>query len=260
MGKVFNITGGCYSELHYMVDLSQRLQKIKKMVDAGQYFTINRARQYGKTTILNAMEELLNPNYTVVSLDFQMISCADFETEQMFISAFSREVLDSTEDIPDSIKKQLSLLSSRETNASTLSVLFKILMAWCGQSQKKIVLMIDEFDSATNNQVFLDFLAQLRGYYLKRRKYSTFQSVILAGVFAPFDIADDFLVDMDFSTSDIFGMLKDYENDYHTGMDIYQMSELLFDYTSGYPFLVSKLCKLIDERVVGEERFPDKES
>lgn len=26
--------------------------------------------------------------------------------------------------------------------------------------------MIDEVDSASNNQVFIDFLAQLRGYYL----------------------------------------------------------------------------------------------
>ena len=42
--------------------------------------------------------------------------------------------------------------------------------------------MIDEIDSATNNQVFLDFLAQLRGYYINRNKYATFQSVILAGV------------------------------------------------------------------------------
>lgn len=43
--------------------------------------------------------------------------------------------------------------------------------------------MIDEADSATNNQVFLDFLALLRGYYIRREKMATFQSVILAGVY-----------------------------------------------------------------------------
>lgn len=52
MHKFFNVSGDCKPGLHYMVDLSSRLQKIKSMVDSGQYFTINRARQYGKTTTL----------------------------------------------------------------------------------------------------------------------------------------------------------------------------------------------------------------
>lgn len=46
MGKLFNVNAACIQELHYMVDISDKLEKIKSMVDAGQYFTINRARQY----------------------------------------------------------------------------------------------------------------------------------------------------------------------------------------------------------------------
>ena len=44
--------------------------------------------------------------------------------------------------------------------------------------------MIDEVDSATNNQVFLDFLAQLRDGYINRdtNNLPAFQAVILAGV------------------------------------------------------------------------------
>ena len=45
--------------------------------------------------------------------------------------------------------------------------------------------MIDEIDSATNNQVFLDFFGKLRASYLKKRKnnnYRTFQSVNLTEV------------------------------------------------------------------------------
>ena len=51
MAKVFNINADCKPGLHYMVDVSGRLKQIKSMVDAGDYFTINRARQYGKTTV-----------------------------------------------------------------------------------------------------------------------------------------------------------------------------------------------------------------
>ena len=145
-------------------------------------------------------------------------------------------------------------------------------------SDKPMVLMIDEVDSATNNQVFLDFLAQLRNYYLERDKKGTvtFWSVILAGVYdvknlkaklrpdefhktnSPWNIATDFRVDLSFRMDDIAGMLKDYENDYYTGMNIPEIAALLYDYTAGYPFLVSKLCKLLDEQISGRPQFPTK--
>jgi len=42
-------------------------------------------------------------------------------------------------------------------------------------------------------------------------------------------------------------MLAEYEQEYHTEMDIDEMSGLLYNYTSGYPYLVSRLCQIIDE-------------
>jgi hypothetical protein len=101
-----------------------------------------------------------------------------------------------------------------------------------------------------------------------------FQSVVLAGVYdiknikrklrpdeehkenSPWNVAEDFLVDMSFSVDEIKGMIEEYEHDYHTGMNIDEISNLIYEYTSGYPFLVSRICKLIDERVVFSEEFP----
>lgn len=62
---------------------------------------------------------------------------------------------------------------------------------------------------------------------------------------------------MSFSAEAIADMLRDYEQDYHTGMDVEQMADLIYDYTSGYPFLVSDLCKIIDEDIAGSENFPE---
>ena len=136
------------------------------------------------------------------------------------------------------------------------------------------VLMIDEVDSASNNQVFLDFLAQLRNYYLERdtKGVVTFQSVILTGVYhiknlkrkirpdeshktnSPWNIAADFSVDMSLSKDGIAGMLAEYEKDHHTGINIGEIAGLLSEYTSGYPYLVSRLCKLLDEKIGGGKR------
>ncbi|MCD8369919.1 MAG: AAA-like domain-containing protein [Clostridiales bacterium] len=276
MHKTFNTTGCCDPELHYMVNLSSRLKEIKSMVDRGEYFTINRARQYGKTTTLQALVEYLADDYEMLSMDFQSVSSVDFETEQRFVAAFSRELLECATCLPENIKVKLTEYSSGASPDVTLSVLFKTLMELCRNTEKKIVLLIDEVDSATNNQVFIDFLAQLRAYYLKRKKTPTFQSVILAGVYdvknlkrkfvedgkhqtnSPWNVAADFLVDMSFSAEDIGGMLREYEDDYVTGMDIRTIAKLIYDYTSGYPVLVSRICKLLDEQIAGTEDFPDR--
>lgn len=95
MSKYFNVNGDCKSELHYMVDLSDKIQQIKAMVDNGQYFMINRARQYGKTTTLHILEKVLQKDYLVISIDFQMLSHADFDNEQNFVAAFCHEILDT---------------------------------------------------------------------------------------------------------------------------------------------------------------------
>lgn len=273
MPKYFNTAAICRPKEHYMVDITEKLKQIKRMVDAGQYFAINRARQYGKTTTLRALQAFLKDEYIVISLDFQMLSSADFSTETAFVDAFSGELLDACEEVPNKISDDLNNLIGKGT---TLSMLFRILSKWCGISSKGIILIIDEVDNASNNQIFLDFLAQIRGYYINRDVKPTFQSVILSSVYdiknlkqkfengaeprrnSPWNIAANFLVDMSFSAKEIEGMLNEYESDYHTGMNTEISANLIYDYTAGYPFLVSKLCKLIDERVAGSKNFPEK--
>ena len=76
--RKFNTAAVCLPKYHYMVDLTDRLRQIKEMVDDGKYFTINRARQYGKTTTLKALEEYLADEYLVISLDFQLIGDSTF--------------------------------------------------------------------------------------------------------------------------------------------------------------------------------------
>lgn len=279
MKRYFNVTGACNPKEHYMVDLQSRLEEIKRMVDRGQYFTINRARQYGKTTTLQALKKYLADSYVVISLDFQMLSRGDFENETTFSAALAREILKRKRkewQMPDAVTEAFCKVAESKEQIYTMAGIFQNFGLWCRMSDRPIVFMIDEVDSATNNQVFLDFLAQIRGCYIERFDTPTFQSVILAGVHdvknmkrklrseedhrlnSPWNIAADFLVDMSFSADDIAGMLADYEADYHTGMDVAKIAGAIYDYTSGYPFLVSRICQLLDERISESNRFRDK--
>lgn len=281
MAKIFNVNGACKPSRHYMAGLESRLKEIKGMVDAGEYFTINRARQYGKTTILRALADYLKNDCAAVSIDFQRMSSSDFGSESAFVNGLAREIsrrIRFLEHVPDEIKKSLRALADKSNQDARMAEIFDCFSEWCSKSEKPVVLMIDEADAAANNQIFLDFLAQLRAAYIDNDEIPAFQSVILAGVYdirnirrklradethtenSPWNIAADFLVELDFSVSDIEGLLREYEADYHTNMDIRQMSELLYAYTSGYPYLVSRLCKFMDERIVGGKDFPDKSS
>ena len=79
--KRFNTTGICVPELHYMVDLTERVKEIKAMVDQGDYFCVNRGRQYGKTTTLEALRKFLDNDYLVLPLSFENIGNTPFEDE-----------------------------------------------------------------------------------------------------------------------------------------------------------------------------------
>ena len=57
MKKKFNVTGLCIPNKHYVADVSKKLGKTYNMVVEGEYFIINRPRQYGKTTMLYNLSE-----------------------------------------------------------------------------------------------------------------------------------------------------------------------------------------------------------
>ena len=90
MAKVFNTTGLCVPEAHYMVNIDERLKEIRKLVDDGKYFTISKALQYGKTTTLMALSRFLQKDYYVVLIDFQTFGSVDFETEKKFFPCFCK--------------------------------------------------------------------------------------------------------------------------------------------------------------------------
>jgi hypothetical protein len=57
--------------------------------------------------------------------------------------------------------------------------------------------------------------------------------------------------------SGILEMLEEYKADHGLKFDAARMSDLLSEYTSGYPFLVSRLCSIIHSKLLKTEMFAD---
>ena len=168
-----------------MVDLSNRIQQIiNQYIESGQYFTINRARQYGKTTLLYLLEkELRKQDYLVLSLSFE---AADeyFESLGSLAEGLSLDIEECLreQNVDEKVLEEWNHSISERFPMRSLGTKISNLCRKCG---KKVVLMIDEVDKSSDNQIFLSFLGLLREKYLKcqQGKDVTFHSVILAGVY-----------------------------------------------------------------------------
>ena len=274
--KRFNITGTCYPEDHYMVNIDDRLNNIAKLVAEGQYITINRGRQYGKTTTLYHLAERLSGDYVVFSISFEALTDKNFANTGTLAYSFLEQIQSKIEfgvikNLNDTVTKMLDekIASNAEKKEIPSEEFDKFLSVMCAKSSKSIVVFIDEVDNASNYESFIELLRLLRNKYLNRKTMPTFQSVILAGVYdiknlklkvrpdsehqynSPWNIAIPLKSDMSFAVPQIAQMLSDYEADHKTGMDIDEIASLIHDYTNGYPVLVSKICQLIDEENLG---------
>ncbi len=273
MKREFNVTGTCFPQFHYMADVSAKFDTAINLVEKGKYFAINRPRQYGKTTMLESLTRVLiqSDEWLVFNISFEAIDSQTGAEMKPFCQAFVRLLSRSMLNFGHSEWENYLKEKAKEVNnLDDVSLLVSELV---NKSQKKCVMLIDEVDKSSNNQLFLDFLAMLRYKYLNRHSIAdaTFYSVVLAGLYdvkslrlklglneeakynSPWNIAADFNVVMELQPNEIVPMLKDYAEEQNVSMDFQAVADALFYYTSGYPYLVSALCKIVDEAIMPEK-------
>ncbi len=272
--KEFNTTGLCIPEDHYMCDVSKKFERCKLLIKKGKYYAINFPRQFGKTTMQYLLTEEFgkySDEYLVVSASFEGIGDSAFESENKLSSAVLRLFSEALEYTQPDISQYLENESAKILNFDMLG---RFISKWIKSLNKKVILIIDEVDKASNNQVFLSFLALLRDRYLqsKIKKYSILHSVILLGVHdvkslklklrpdeekklnSPWNISKNLDIEFSFSAEEIESMIKDYANENNFQMETKAISDKLFYYTNGNPFLISQMCMIIDENLMKNKK------
>jgi hypothetical protein len=270
--KEFNVTGICLPDQHYIADISGKYKAILQLIEKGKYFTMNRPRQFGKTTALFQLETKLRTmaDYIVFRISFEGVGDDVFRTEADFAPMFldllmQKATLRNYHDVR-------AFLQQHQETTTSLKELSSIITQLATVANAKMVLFIDEIDKSSNNQIFVSFLGMLRDKYLARVDNPTFHAVVLAGVHdvkslklklrpneerkynSPWNIAADFKVKMELQPAEIMPMLQEYARDRSVAVEVEAVAERLFYYTSGYPFLVSKLCKIFDEELLPDKK------
>ena len=166
--REFNTTGNCLPDMHYMVDTGEKIEEIFKLVEGKKYFTINRGRQFGKTTTLGLLEKRLPEDYLCISISFQFSSNKMYASEEGFCQEFLGIIFESFEfNDPEEANKWI------DKSVTDFRLLSRFITNICKNSKKKIVLIIDESDEASNNAIFVTFLKMLREKYLLRNAGKT---------------------------------------------------------------------------------------
>ena len=142
MEKDFNVTGLCFPNQHYMADMSKKLGQTVRMVDKGLYFIINRPRQYGKTTMLYTLYDVLTQTgtYIVFNMSFEGIGNSIFETEKSFSQGFAGLL---GKMVKESASEYADWYNDTAKGTENLEILSELITKLADKAHKNLVLMID---------------------------------------------------------------------------------------------------------------------
>ncbi len=167
--KEFNITGTCIPDKHYMINVSNKLDRIVNMIECEDYFSIIRPWQYGKTTTLYQIRRVLSSKYVVISISFEGYGDSVFSSETLFVNEFINAVKKSLI-INKANNELIESWQKIDGSISPMTNLSQNITSLVSSSDREIILMIEEVDKSSGNQIFIDFLGMLRTKYLQEMK------------------------------------------------------------------------------------------
>lgn len=136
-----------------MVDTSNKIDKIMKLIKKEKYFVINKPRQYGKTTTLFLLNKRLkkDESYLPIKISFEGIGDSVFKNEKSFSKAFLQIV---EINLILNNKNLSDFLGEERVKIQNLNDLSNAIIKLVMKADKKVVLMIDEVDKSSITSFF----------------------------------------------------------------------------------------------------------
>jgi hypothetical protein len=265
MKRIFNVTGFCSPEKHYMVDPLRGLSDtIVDLIANEYYFTIHAPRQSGKTTMLRALMNQINAEGERVCLVFSLETAG---YRSISVNDANRNIIKA---IMRSSLLHLAPEFQPELSEKSDDVSMKdFLSDWCLKLPKPLVLLGDEIDSLYDD-VLISVLRQFRdGFQLRPKGFPS--SVALIGLRdvrdykekvrdneqsigsgSPFNIIAESLTLKNFSRSQIAELLQQYTDEGGQEFTV-EVIDLLYLLTGGQPWLVNALAREITDKILDKD-------
>ena len=260
--RFFSTAGPVVARKHYSIPPLERvdLDYVLRLIRSERYFSLHAPRQTGKTSVLLALQELLNSgsvgSYRCVYVNVEAGQAfRDDRREAMraIVGALASSASEALED--DFVGTSGFEILERFGPGGGLT---EVLRRWTRCDPRPLVLLIDEIDSLVGDTL-LAVLRQLRsGYYLRPRSFP--HSIVLCGVRdlrdyriesestgklitggSAFNVSADSLRLGDFSRAEVEALLAQHTAE--TGQEFRPRAlERVWTQTRGQPWLVNALC------------------
>ncbi|MFN9175146.1 MAG: ATP-binding protein [Synechocystis sp.] len=267
MPKWFNTAGPCKADIHYMLSPTARLPELRLLIDQQNYFVIHAPRQVGKTTAMLALAQELTDGGDYVAVMLSVEVGAAFSHDP--IAAESAILSEWQQSIRFRLPPPLRPQQWPDTNTSSQLGVF--LSTWAANSERPLVVFLDEIDSLQDESL-ISVLRQLRSGYLNRPQGFP-HSLGLIGMrdvrdykvksggserlntASPFNIKVRSLTMGNFSFEDVERLYRQHTD--ATGQ-IFTPEALnrVFNLTDGQPWLVNALAKEATEYLVKDHSQP----
>ena len=247
---------------HYCIPPLERmdLELVLKLIRGRKYFVLHAPRQTGKTSVLKALQDLLNSgtvgSYRCVYVNLEGAATAKQDVSQAMPSILDEIAMRAQDALDDDFVDDAwpDILETVGPHGALKRVLSK----WSAASTKPLVLLVDEIDALVGDSL-ISVLRQLRSGY-DRRPIRYPQSVVLCGVRdlrdyrihsaskgepvtggSPFNISAASLRLGDFERGEVEALLGQHTDE--TGQEFESAAlERVWTQTQGQPWLVNALC------------------
>jgi type II secretory pathway predicted ATPase ExeA len=261
MTRWFNTAGPCKADIHYMLPTADRLPDLTRLIAQQNYFVFHAPRQTGKTTAMLTLAQKLTAEgqYTAVMVSAEVGAAFPNDinrAEQAILAAWRSEM---TVWLPPALHppEWIEAEAGQQIQAN--------LRHWATQSDRPIILFIDEID-ALQDQPLVSVLRQLRNGF-PTRPGAFPQSIGLIGLrdvrdykvasggserlntASPFNVKAKSITLRDFNATEVAQLYHQHTKD--TGQVFTpEAISLAFELTQGQPWLVNAIAKEIVEELV----------
>ena len=260
--RKFNTAGPVVPVEHYCIPPLERidLEYMLELIGDKEYFTLHAPRQTGKTSVLKALQDLLNSgtvgSYRCVYVNLEGGQTAHHDVREAMPSILDEIAMRAQDTLDDDFVNDAwpDILETVGPHGA----LKRVLANWAAASTKPLVLLVDEIDALVGDTL-ISVLRQLRSGY-DRRPVRYPQSVALCGVRdlrdyrihsastgepvtggSPFNISAASLRLGDFERAEVEALLGQHTAE--TGQEFEPAAlERVWTQTQGQPWLVNALC------------------
>ncbi|MBK8259161.1 MAG: AAA family ATPase [Polyangiaceae bacterium] len=263
MRRRFNTAGPNDPARHYTLPAVARIPAVRRFVEEQLYFVVHAPRQVGKTTAFRALAHDLTTEGRFAALLVSLESGVPFAND---VGAAEETVLDSWRASAEA-RLPADLQPPPWRNAKPGNRIRVALADWARDSQKPLVLFIDEVDSL-EGPALVSILRQLREGYADRpesfpwslaligmrnvRDYKvTSDQVDRTHSASPFNIAAEAITLRDFSIEEVAALYN--QHTIETGQ-VFENAAVnrVYKWTRGQPWLVNAVGRQLVEVLVSD--------